>query len=285
MARRGRARRVRGVRTTAYGDALDETKVGVGVDAARLPAELDLEGAAADAVDRAVRLFGAVKPPSQRLTVVLEPRLAAAVVGIVGGSLTGERVLKGRSPFAERVGEAVASPLLALVDDATDERSMGAGHFDGEGLATRRTVLLEAGVLRGFLHDSYTGRRSGAGSTGSAVRTVRSTPVAGCQALAVAPGAGSLDDLVAGVDTGLLVQSLTGLHSGVNPVSGDVSIGVEGLMIRNGTPAEPVREATLASTLQRLLLDIRAVGSDLTWLPDGTGACTLVIDDVVLSGR
>ena len=312
----GRDRRVRGVRTAAYGDALgetavatstgvvahervswchlavsalaadgDETKVGVGVDAARLPAELDLEGAAADAVDRAVRLFGAVKPPSQRLTVVLEPRLAAAVVGVVGGSLTGERVLKGRSPFAERVGEAVASPLLALVDDATDERSMGAGHFDGEGLATRRTVLLEAGVLRGFLHDSYTGRRSGAGSTGSAVRTVRSTPVAGCQALAVAPGAGSLDDLVAGVDTGLLVQSLTGLHSGVNPVSGDVSIGVEGLMIRNGTPAEPVREATLASTLQRLLLDIRAVGSDLTWLPDGTGACTLVIDDVVLSGR
>lgn len=274
-----------GLSVSALAEDGAETRIGAGSHAARTPSELDLDAAAGDAVHRAVRLFGATKPASQRLTVLFEPRLAATVVGILGGCLTGGRVLKGRSPFADRAGEPVASPLLTLVDDATDARSLAAGTFDGEGLATRRTVLVEDGVLRGFLHDGYTGRRSGSGSTGSAVRGTSSTPVAGCQALAMAPGSGSFEELLAGIDHGLWVFSLAGLHSGVNAVSGDVSVGVEGLMIRGGAPAEPVREATLASTLQRLLLDIRAVGDDLTWLPGGTGACTLVVDDVALSGR
>jgi PmbA protein len=104
-------------------------------------------------------------------------------------------------------------------------------------------------------------------------------------ALAVAPGAGTHEELVASAGTGLFVTSMAGLHSGVNPVSGDFSVGVEGLMIRDGALAEPVREATIASTLQRLLLDISAVGADLEWLPDGTGGVTLVIPDVALSGQ
>ena len=216
---------------------------------------------------------------------MLEPRLSATILGILGGTLGGERVLKGRSPFADRVGEQIASPLLTLVDDPTDARSLGADPHDGEGLACRRNVLVADGVLEGFLHNAYTGRRSGRGSTGSAVRSHRSTPGAGPQALAIAPGRGTLDELVAGVDLGVLVQSMTGLHSGVNAVSGDFSVGVEGLMIRDGALAEPVREATIASTIQRLLLDVRSVGADMEWQPGGTGAATLVIDGVALSGR
>ena len=91
--------------------------------------------------------------------------------------------------------------------------------------------------------------------------------------------------LLAQIDSGLFVQSLTGLHSGVNSVSGDFSVGVDGLMIRNGMLAEPVHEATLGSTIQRLLTDIVAVGSDFEWLSNGYGACTLVIDGVTLSGK
>jgi PmbA protein len=106
----------------------------------------------------------------------------------------------------------------------------------------------------------------------------------GATALAVAPGSGSHEELLARVGDGLLVTSMAGLHSGVNPVSGDFSVGVEGLMVRGGSLAEPVREATIASTIQRLLLDISAVGGDLEWLPDGTGGVTLVIPDVALSG-
>lgn len=269
----------------ALAEADGETKTGAGVSVGRAPDDLDLDEAAADAVERATRLLGATQPRSQTVAVVLEPRLAATILSILGGTLSGERVLKGRSPFADRVGEQIASPQLTLVDDPTDARSLAADSHDGEGLACRRNLLVEAGVLGGFLHNAYTGRRAGLASTGSAVRGYRSTPGVGTQALAVAPGEGTLDELVAAVDQGILVQSMTGLHSGVNAVSGDFSVGVEGLMIRGGALAEPVREATLASTLQRMLLDISAVGADLEWQPSGTGAVTLVIDGVALSGR
>ena len=140
-------------------------------------------------------------------------------------------------------------------------------------------------MLRGFLHNSMTGRRAGVPSTASAVRGYRSTPGVGAQALAMATGAGTIDDLVAGVDHGVLVQAMSGLHSGVNPVSGDFSVGVEGLMVRDGARAEPIREATVASTLQRLLLDVAAVGGEIEWTPGGTGAAALVVPGVTLSGR
>lgn len=262
----------------------DEVKTGYGVSVGREPSDVDLDEAADDAAERATGLLGAVQPASGTVTLVLEPRMAATVVGVVAGTLNGESVLKGRSPFADRVGEQIASPLLTLVDDPTDPVSLGADSHDGEGLATRRVPLIEGGVLQGFLHNTMTGRRAGVPSTASAVRGFRSTPGVGAQALAVAPGNGTLDDLVAGVDHGVLVQSMTGLHSGVNPVSGDFSVGVEGLMVRGGARAEPIREATVASTLQRLLLDVSAVGGDREWTPGGTGAVALVIPGVTLSG-
>jgi PmbA protein len=262
----------------------DETYTGHGSTVGFSPDDLDLAEAAEDAVERATRLFGARPASSQRLTVVLEPRLAASIVGLLGSTLTGERVLKGRSPFADRVGDAIAAPRLTLIDDPTDHRSFGAETFDGEGLACRRNPLVVDGVLQGFLYDSASGRRAGHPSTGSAVRGIRSTPSVGCQALSVAPGEGTLDELVASVGTGVLVQSITGWHSGVNAVSGDVSVGVEGLMIRDGQLAEPVREVTIASTLQRMLLDLVAVGADVEWLPGGSACPTLVVGDVSLSG-
>ena len=261
-----------------------ETQIAGGVSVGREVTDLDVEEAAADAVHRATRLLGATKPPTQRVTLVLEPRLTATILGIVGGMLNGMGVIKGRSPFKDRVGEQIASPLLTFVDDPTNPLSLSADLFDGEGLACRRTELVQDGVLQGFLHNSYTGRRFGAASTGSAARGISSTPSVGAQALAVAPGQGTHEELLAQVDNGVLVAAMSGLHSGVNPVSGDFSVGCEGLMVRGGALAEPIREATIASTIQRLLLDISAVGADLEWLPDGTGGVTLVIPDVALSG-
>jgi len=261
-----------------------ETQIAGGLSVGREVTDLSIDEAADDAVLRATRLLGSTKPATQRLTLVLEPRIAATILGIVGGMLNGEAVLKGRSPFAGRVGEVVASPLLTFVDDPTDPRSLGAEAHDGEGLACRRNELVTDGVLQGFLQNSYTGRRSGTASTGSAQRSIASTPGVGAGALAVAPGRGTHEDVLAAVEHGLFVTSMAGLHSGVNPVSGDFSVGVEGLMIKGGQLAEPIREATIASTIQRLLLDISAVGADLEWLPDGSGGVTLVIPDIAMSG-
>lgn len=265
------------------GDA-EETHMGYGVSVSRDPSTLDLQEAAQEAITQAVRLIGARQVPSQRLTLVLEPKLAATMLSIIGSMLCGDAVVKGRSPFADRLGQVIASPLLTMVDDPTDARSMGADSFDGEGLACRRNVLIDQGQLQGFLHNSYTGRRSGTASTASAVRGSRSLPGVGPQALAVSPGTKTYEQLLSEVDHGILVQTMAGLHSGVNTTSGDFSVGAEGLMIRNGALAEPVREVTIASTLPRLLLDLAAVGSDIEWLPGGSGSAALVFREIALSG-
>lgn len=261
-----------------------DTQTGYGMSAGRAPSELDLDACVADGVDRATRLLGARQPASRRLTVVLDPEVTAEFLSIIGGTLSGEAVLKGRSLFANREGEAVAAPALSLVSDPTDPGAFGAGCYDGEGLARRRVPLIEDGTLRGFLYDTYAGRRSGRASTGSASRSYSTPPGVGATALCLAPGSEDQAALVAAVADGVYVQDVSGLHSGVNPVSGDFSVGATGLVIRNGAFAEPFREATIGSTLQRMLLDVAAVGSDHRWLPAGPAGVTLVIRDVSLGG-
>jgi len=263
----------------------DETQTGGGYSVGRSPGDLDVGKAAADAVERSTRLLGARKPASARLPVVLDARVTTTLLSILAGTLSGEAVLKGRSPFADRLGEEVAAPLLSLVDDPTDPDAYGAAAYDAEGLATRRNVLVDAGVLRGFVYDTYAGRRAGVASTGSAVRGgFKSPPGVGCRALSLAPGTESQSEILARVGSGLLVQSVSGVHSGVNAVSGDFSVGAEGMLFRDGALAEPVRELTVASTLQRMLRDVVAVGDDLEWLPGSAAGVTLAIDGMSMSG-
>ena len=262
----------------------DDTSTGYGYDGGRDMSAIDVDAIAAEAVDRAVTMLGAAKPASAKVAAVFEPRKVASLMGIVGGMLSGDRKLRGRTPFADRLDGLIASPLLSLVDDPTDPRSLSADSHDGEGLATRANMLIERGRLSTFLYDTVTARRAGTVSTSSAVRSARSTPSVGVQALVMEPGSGTLEQLVAGVDTGVYVYALQGLHSGVNAVSGDFSVGVEGRMIRRGQLAEPIREATIASTLPRLLLDISAVADDREWLSSGDAMCSVVIDGIALGG-
>ncbi len=264
----------------------DDTQTGSGYSVGRGPADLDLERAASDAVLRATRLLGAVKPRSGRLTAVLEPRITAALLSILAGTLDGESVLKGRSLFAERVGEAVAAPQITLVDDPTDAEAYSAATHDAEGLATRRNVLIDGGVLRMFLYNTYAARRAGTVSTGSAVRAgYRGAPGTGARALTLVPGSLRPEQIYAQVGEGLLVQSVSGLHSGVNPVSGDFSVGAEGVLISGGELAGPVREITIASTIQRMLSGVVAVGDDLERLPSSASGLTLAISDISMSGQ
>jgi len=263
----------------------DETQTGFGFAVGRNTDELDIDKAARDAVDRATRLLGATKPVSRRITVVLDPYVTAQFLGIIGGTLNGESVVKGRSLFAQRLGETVASPLFTLVDDPTNPLAYTATDIDGEGLAARRNALIDDGVLKTFVQSSYSARRMGVSTTGNGVRGgYAGSPSAGCLALQIAPGQRQQDEIIAGIDDGILVQQVQGLHSGVNPVSGDFSTGAAGLMISKGSVGAPVREFTIASTLQRMLLDIAEVGADLEWLPMRSTGVSLVIHDVTLSG-
>jgi PmbA protein len=263
----------------------DDTQTGFGFSVGREPGELDIDKAAADAANRATRMLGATKPPSQRVTVVLDPFVTAQLLGIIGSTLSGEAVLKGRSPFADRLGESIGSGLITLVDDPTNPLAFTATQTDGEGLATRRNVLIDGGVLKGFLHNTYTARRLDTVSTGSAVRGFKSTPGAGARAVSVVPGTKTQAELLEEVGDGILIQSVAGLHSGVNPVSGDFSTGAQGLRFAGGETGAPLREFTIASTLQRILHDVLAVGGDIEWLPMSAAGVSLVIADVTVSGN
>jgi len=273
------------VSVSTLADDRGETMTGFGFAVGRDPAALDIEKAARDAVDRATRLLGAGKPSSGRTTVVLDPFVTAQFLSVVSATVNGEAVAKGRSIFRDRLGDQVASPLITIVDDPTDERAYTSTEVDGEGLAARRNPLISAGRLDRFVHSSYSARRLGTQSTGNAVRGgFRGTPGCGCIAMQLVPGDRSPQELIAGVDNGVLIQMVQGLHSGVNPVSGDFSTGASGLAIRNGALAEPIKEFTIASTLQRMLLDVAAVGNDLEWLPMRATGLSLVIHDVTVSG-
>lgn len=262
-----------------------ESQTGFGFSVGRQPDDLDVETAANDAAERATRLLGAVKAPTKRLAVVLDPYVTAQLLGIIGSTLSGEAVLKGRSMFADRLGTNVAAESLTLIDDATDPQAFSASSTDAEGLATRRVPLIVNGELQAFLYDTYTARRAGLASTGSAVRGgFKGTPTVGARALRLQPGKRQQNEIIADIDDGLLVQGVVGLHSGVNPVSGDFSAGAEGLRIRNGTTAEPVREVTIASSLQRLLLDVIEIGGDVQWLPMNAAGVSVAISDITMSG-
>ena len=309
--------RVRGVESSGYGDAAvevavassrgvtstrrrtmcscssfamagdgDETRTGYGFSAGRAFDDLDAADAASTAAERAVRLLGAAKPRTQRLPVILDPLVTRSLLAILGSALGGEAVLKNRSMFVGREGEQVAAPAVTLRDDPTRPDALGAASHDAEGVPTRPVDLIAGGVLRGYLQNTYTGRRSGAATTGSAVRGgFKSTPGVGARALFLEPGPRGPEEIYASVPVALYVQSVSGLHSGTNPVSGDFSVGAEGLMMRDGAFAEPVREVTIASTLPRILLDVGDIGADLTWLPGGGAGMTLLVRQMTMSGE
>ena len=143
-----------------------ETQTGFGFSVGRSPHEFDLDKAAREASERATRLLGATKPASKRTTVVLDPMVTAQFLGVISSTLNGEAVVKGRSLFAERLGDEVAAPFVTFIDDPTNPKAYSATDVDGEGLAARRNVLIQDGVLKQFVHNSYSARRSRNGFDG-----------------------------------------------------------------------------------------------------------------------
>jgi PmbA protein len=273
-----------GASAVALADDGSGTQTGYGFVAGRTIGDLDLERIPRDAAERATRMLGAKPIAGRRMPVVLDPLVTRSLLGVLSSAFNGESMLKGRSLFMGRLGEQVAAPHVQLLDDPTDPRAMGAATFDGDGVPTRRNALILDGVLQCFLHNVYTGRRSGTGTTASATRSFASTPGVGVRALRLEPGPKTPEQILRDAGEALYVQSVSGLHSGTNPISGDFSVGAEGLMVRDGALAEPVREITIASTLQRMLLDITDIGSDLTFLPGAVAGMTVLLGEMAVSG-
>jgi PmbA protein len=260
---------------------------GLGVGLGRDPAALDPEAIGGEAAERAIALVGARQPDSRRCPVLLDAFVAASFLGFIGSMLSAEAVQRGRSLFADREGDEVADPALALMDDGTDPEGPASAPFDGEGTPRRRTALIEGGRLRTFLFDVRTARKAGRQTTGNAARgSYRSPPSVGTSNLIVSPGQGGLGELAAQAGEGLYVTDVAGLHSGVNPVSGTFSVGAAGRLIEGGELGRPVRELTIASDLVSMLQSVRAVGSEARWVPFGGSvkAPPVLIGEMSVSG-
>jgi PmbA protein len=264
-----------------------ESQIGYAVDTARALDDLDPGPVAREAADRAVRMLGATKPPTRTIPVVFDRMVAPSLLGVLLAGLSAEEVQKGRSLFAGRIGEQVGAAGLRLVDDGRLVAGPGAAPFDGEGVPTRRTVLIEDGVLQCFLHNTASAAREGDGvrSTGNARRgSFKSTPGISAHNLFLEPGDLDQAGLLSRAGEGLLVQDVSGVHSGANPITGDFSVGVSGLLFRDGQLAEPIREATVAAHLLDILKGIDAVGSDLRFTTGSIGGSSLLIGQMTVAG-
>jgi PmbA protein len=221
-----------------------------------------------------------------KATVVLDPQVAAAFLGVVSAALTADAVQKGRSLFADLVGEPVGAPHLELTDDGLHPDGLGSSPFDGEGVASRRTPLLTGGVLQGFLHNTYTAHKAGCESTGNAARgTYQAMPHVGPTNLVLGGRVTPVDDIVAGIERGVLVTNAVGVHSGANPVTGQFSVGISGLLIESGAITRPVREVTLAGDIVGMLKGVVALGDDARWIPTGSILTpSLAIEGVTIGG-
>jgi PmbA protein len=213
------------------------------------------------AAARALRRLGARKVKTRELPVVFDPETAATLLRQLSSAMSGYALYKGASFLVGRLESKIASELVTVVDDGTIPAALGSKPFDGEGILTRKKTVVDRGVLRSYLLDSYSGRKLGHSSTGNASRSAAEPPGVAPTNFYLLPGAHSPGQIIASVAEGFYLTELIGF--GVNLVTGDYSRGAVGLWIEKGELAYPVEEVTIAGNLKEMLLNIEMVGNDL----------------------
>lgn len=262
----------------------DDSQTGFALDYTLKFDCLNPEEVGREAARRAVRMLGATPVTTRRAAVVLEPYVAAGFLGLIAPSLTGEAVQKNRSLFAGKLGERVASSELTVIDDGALPGGIASAPFDGEGVATSRTVLIDKGVLQGYLHNTYTAAKDGVMSTGNGVRnSFKGTPEVGTTNFFFEAGREPVEKLLADIKSGIYVTEVMGMHT-ANPISGDFSVGIAGLLIENGELTRPVRGMAIGGNIIDFLANVDGVGNDLKFF-GGRGSPTLRVAEITISGQ
>jgi PmbA protein len=233
------------------------------------------------AAQRALRRLGARQVGTREVPVVFDPDMAASLLRHLAGAVSGNALYKGMSFLTGKLGQTIAPPIVTVSDDGALPGALGSKPFDGEGLPTRRTPVIEAGVLTNYLFDTYSARKMQSRSTGNAARSITDSPHVSPTNLLLAAGDSSPEDIIGSVGSGLYVTELMGF--GVNPTTGDYSRGASGLWIENGELAYPVSEITIAGNLLQMFQDIEAVGNDLV-LRHSIASPTIKIGKLTVAG-
>jgi PmbA protein len=234
------------------------------------------------AAQRALRRLKPVKMETQKVTVIFDQNTARSLLDNVFDAVHGMSVYRHESFLAGKLGEKVASEKVTVVDDGTMPGLFGTTPFDDEGVPSRRTVVIENGILKSYLLNTYAARKLGLKTTGSASRGLSGNAGIGHGNFFMTPGVETAEHIIAGVQNGFYVTELMGF--GVNIVTGDYSRGAAGLWIRNGELAFAVSEVTIAGNLKDMLMNLEAVGSDLEFR-GSMAAPTLKIGEMTVGGR
>jgi PmbA protein len=240
------------------------------------------ESIGAEAARRTLRRLNARRVPTQRVPIVFAPEIARSLIGNIFEAANGDSVYRGASFWAAKLGEQVASPNVTVIDDGAVPGLFGTAPFDGEGLPTRRTIIVENGVLKNYLLNTYTARKLNMQSTGNASRGLAGTPGIGAGNLFLQKGDVGPRQLLADVKAGFYVTELMGF--GVNMVTGDYSRGAAGLWIENGELTFAVEEVTIAGNLKEMLTNVTAIADDLEFR-GAVASPTLRIDGMTIAGE
>jgi len=238
---------------------------------------------AREAARKALEMLDPRPVKTQRAAVIFDPDVAYAILGGIIQAINGESVLQGASFLGKKLGQKIASELITIIDDGTLEKGLASAPFDDEGVPTQKRVIVENGVLKGFLYNTYAARRAGVKSTGNATRAgFTSLPGIGPHNFYLMSGSHKPEDIIAATERGVLVKEVTGY--GINPVNGHFSGGASGLWVENGKIAFPVKGITIAGTAEEMLNGIDLLGNDLD-LNRSITAPTLRIKSLQIGGE
>lgn len=241
------------------------------------------------AAERTLRRLGARRVPTQKAPVVFSPEIARSIIGNIFDAANGDAIYRHATFFDDMLGKQVAGENITVIDDGTmmlDRNGItigafGTSPFDGEGLPSRRTVLVQNGVLENYVNNTYTARKLGMKSTGNASRGLAGNPGIGSGNFYLEPGTQSPEEIIGGIKNGLYVTETMGF--GVNLVTGDYSQGAAGLWIENGELAYPVEEITIAGNLKDMYRNIVAIGNDIVFR-SSAAAPTIQIEGMTIAG-
>ncbi len=234
------------------------------------------------AAQRTLRRLGGRKVKTAHVPVVLDPLVATSILGHIFEGINGDSVYRGASFLAGKLGEKIAGEHVTVIDDGTMVGGFGTSPFDGEGIPTRRTVVIENGVLKSYLLNTYTAKKLGLQTTGNASRGLAGTPGIGPGNYFLQPGKKTAQEIIAGIPEGLYVTEFLG--HGANLVTGDYSRGASGMWISGGELAYPVEEITVAGNLKEMFFNISEVASDLEFR-GAMASPTMRIDGLIVGGE
>ena len=235
-----------------------------------------------EAARRAVGKLGGKKVKSQVVPVVVSPEVASGFAGMIFYAAAGGSIFRRQSYLVDKVGQQIGSPLVSIIDDATMADGVASRPFDSEGVKTSQITIVENGVLKNYICDSYSARRLKLKPTGNAARSYQSTPSVGSTNLYLKNGTTDPKDIIKSVKNGLYLTAFFG--SGFNDVTGDFSQGASGFWIENGEKTYPVQEITLAGNILKAFQNVQAVGNDLSFKLGSTASPTLLITDMTVGG-